>query len=141
MAEETVSCVAELLAPFPRHGKLVPSMLVRYGGPLTLASLELEEGRTVVDLDDPTTLLATDLRPSQVATRRRGRDPAAGRGDLRVPSEAVALRWGSTLESSWISWTVFDGVEDALDVAEAAELTVEHPFVLDAAEVLGLRLT
>jgi hypothetical protein len=138
VAEEAVSCVAELLAPFRGTGKLLPSMLVRYGRPLALASLELEEGVTVVDLDDPATLLATDLRPSQVATRRRGVTQRQAAEIYESHPEAVALRWWSTLESSWINWTVFDRVEDALDVGEVAELTIDHPVVREAADLLGL---
>lgn len=138
VAEEAVSCVAELLAPFRGTGKLLPSMLVRYGKPLALASLELEDGVTVVDLDDPSTLIATGLRPSQVATRRRTATQRQAAEIYESHPEAVAIRWWSTLESSWINWTLLDRAEAALDVSEVAELTVEHHVVLEAADLLGL---
>ncbi len=138
VTEEPVSAVAELLAPFRGTGRLLPSMLVRYGKPLALAALDLEDGATVVDLDDPSTLIATGLRPSRVATRRR---PVTQRQAAEVYEshpEAVAIRWWSTLESSWINWTLFDRAEGALEVGEVAELTVEHPVVAEAADLMGL---
>lgn len=138
VAEEAVSCVAELLAPFRGTGKLLPSMLVRYGKPLALASLELEDGVTIVDLDDPSTLIATGLRPSQVATRRRAATQRQAAEVYETHPEAVAIRWWSTLESSWINWTLFDRADATLGVGEVAELTIEHPVVHEAAELLGL---
>jgi hypothetical protein len=138
VAEEAVSCVAELLAPFRGTGKLLPSMLVRYGKPLALASLELGDGVTVVDLDDPSTLIATGLRPSQVATRRRTATQRQAADVYESHPEAVAIRWWSTLESSWINWTLFDRAEKALDVGDVDELTAEHPVVHEAADLMGL---
>jgi hypothetical protein len=138
VAEDAVSCVAELLAPFRGTGKLLPSMLVRYGKPLALAAIELEDGVTVVDLDDPSTLIATSLRPSQVATRRRSDTQEQAADVYESHPEAVAIRWWSTLESSWINWTLFDRAEGSLDLTDLDDLTVEHPVVLEAADLLGL---
>jgi hypothetical protein len=138
LAEEPVSCVAELLAPFRGTGRLLPSMLVRYGKPLALAALELEDGRTVIDLDEPSTLIATRLRPSQVATRKRTVTQSQAADVFESHPEAVAIRWWSTLESSWINWTLFDRAESALGLGEVAELTLGHSVVLEAADLLGL---
>jgi hypothetical protein len=138
VAEEPVSAVAELLAPFRGTGELLPSMLVRYGKPLALASLELRDGATVVDLDDPATLIATDLRPSQVATRHRTVTQRQAASVYESHPEAVAIRWWSTLESSWINWTLFDRAEGELEVEEVGELTVDHPVVVEVAESIGL---
>lgn len=138
VAEDPVSAVAELLAPFRGTGELLPSMLVRYGKPLALAAIELEDGVTVVDLDDPSTLIATNLRPSQVATRRRTVTQRQAADVYESHSNAVAIRWWSTLESSWINWTLFDRAEGVLAVGKVDELRAEHPVVLEAAELLGL---
>lgn len=138
VAEEAVSAVAELLAPFRGTGRLLPSMLVRYGKPLALAAIELEDGATVVDLDDPTTLIATGLRPSRVATRHRTVTQQQAAEVFESHPGAVAIRWWSTLESSWINWTLFDRAEDSLEPGEVTELTVEHPVVHEAADLLGL---
>jgi hypothetical protein len=138
VAEVAVAAVAELLAPFRGTGKLLPSMLVRYEKPLVLAGLELEDGLTVVDLDDPATLIATGLRPSLVATRRRAATQRQAAEVHESHPDAVGLRWWSTLESSWINWTLFDRAARSLGVAEVTELTVDHPVVADAANLLGL---
>ncbi|HKO38165.1 MAG TPA: RES family NAD+ phosphorylase [Solirubrobacterales bacterium] len=138
VAEDPVSAVAELLAPFRGTGKLLPSMLVRYDRPLALAAIELEDGATVVDLDDPSTLIATGLRPSQVATRKRTATQRQAADVYESHPEAVAIRWWSTLESSWINWTLFDRAEGSLEIGIVETLTVEHPVVLEAADLLGL---
>jgi RES domain len=140
VAEEPVSCVAELLAPFRGTGKLLPSMLVRYGKTLALSAIELEDGATVVDLDDPSTLIATDLRPSQVATRKRTVTQRQAAEVYEKHPGAMAIRWWSTLESSWINWTLFDRAAASLAVGEVDELNVEHQVVLEAADLLGLVL-
>lgn len=138
VAEEPVSAVAELLAPFRGTGRLLPSMLVRYGKPLSLAALDLDDGITVVDLDDPSTLLATGLRPSLVATRRRQATQRQAAEIYEAHAGAFGLRWWSTLESSWINWTIFDRAAPSLELAVTEELTVEHPIVHEAADLLGL---
>ena len=138
VAENAVAAVAELLAPFRGTGRLLPSMLVRYGTPLALASLELEDGLTVVDLDDPSTLIATDLRPSRVATRKRAATQAQAAEIYATHPTAIAIRWWSTLESSWINWTLFDRAEKVLDVGNVDEITVDHPVVHEAADLMGL---
>jgi RES domain len=140
VAEQAASAVAELLAPFRGTGKLLPSMLVRYGTPLALAALELEDGVTAIDLDDPATLIATALRPSQVATRRREATQRQAAEVYEAHPAALGIRWWSTLESSWINWTLFDRAAGSLEVREAEDLTVEHPVVAEAADLLGLRI-
>jgi RES domain len=140
VAEEPVAAVAELLAPFRGTGRLLPSMLVRFGMPLALASLRLEDGLTVVDLDDPATLLATGLRPSRVATRHRRATQEQAADLYEDHAAAVALRWWSTLESSWINWTLFDRAAPRLALEEARELSVDDPVVREAADLLGLAL-
>jgi hypothetical protein len=138
VAEEPVSAVAEMLAPFRGTGRLLPSMLVRYGKPLALAALELADGLTAVDLDEPSTLIATGLRPSRVATRRREVTQAQAADIHESHPEAIGIRWWSTLESSWINWTLFDRAAPALALGEVRELTVEDPAVHEAVDLLGL---
>ncbi|MGN6663309.1 MAG: RES family NAD+ phosphorylase [Solirubrobacterales bacterium] len=138
VGEEPVSAVAEMLAPFRGTGRLLPSMLVRHGKPLALAALELEDGLTAVDLDEPSTLIATGLRPSRVATRRREVTQAQAAEIHEAHPAAVGIRWWSTLESSWINWTLFDRAAPNLGLEAVEELAAEHPVVLEAADLLGL---
>ncbi|MGN6275552.1 MAG: RES domain-containing protein [Solirubrobacterales bacterium] len=137
-AEQPVSAVAEMLAPFRGTGRLLPSMLVRYGRPLSLVALQLEDGLTAVDLDEPSTLIATRLRPSLVATRKRAVTQPQAADAFEAHPAAVGIRWWSTLESTWINWTLFERAAAGLEVDETRELTVEDPVVAEAADLLGL---
>jgi hypothetical protein len=138
VSEEPLSAVAELLAPFRGTGTLLPSMLVRFGLPLALASLELAEVTTVVDLDDPLALSAEGLRPSQVATRRRSATQGQAAEIYASHPSAAAIRWWSTLEASWINLTLFERVVGALGLEKLAELRADDPVVMKAADLLGL---
>lgn len=137
-SEEPVSAVAEQLAPFRGSGTLDPSMLVRFGLPLALSALELGDGMSVVDFDDPQTLDEEGLRPSRVATRRRSATQLQAAEIYVAHSNAIGIRWWSTLEASWINWTMFDRAAAAFDLAETVRLDVGNPVVLEAADFLGL---
>lgn len=137
-AEEAVSAVAESLAAFRGTGRLTAPMLTHLGRPLALAELELSDEAVVVDLDDPNVLAAERLRPSGVATRARGVTQRLAADLYRAHADAVALRWWSTLEASWINRTLFDRAAPALAVAGIAELRLDDAVVRDAAALLGL---
>ncbi len=138
VAEDAVSAVAEALAAFRGTGHLTASMLEHLGRPLTLAQLALPAEAIVVDLDDPEVLAAEGLRPSSVATRARGFTQRLAADLHRAHPEAVALRWWSALEASWINLTLFDRAAPALSVTDVAELRVDDAVVRDAAALLGL---
>lgn len=138
VTEDPVSAVAEQLAPFRGAGTLLPSMLVRFELPLALAALELGDGVDAVDLDDPLVLAAEGLRPSQVATRVRSATQVQAAGIYATNPDAGAIRWWSTLEASWINWTLFDRVGPQLELTETTTLRVDAPVVLEAADFLGL---
>ncbi len=95
-----------------------------------------EDARPVCDLDDPRELAAQRLRPSRVITR-----------DYHV-SQAWALclfeaeqwsgvRWWSYHNARWSSMALWDGAIIAAHGIE--ELTLEHPALQEAAEVLRIR--
>lgn len=138
VSEDPVSAIAEQLAPFRGTGTLLPSMLVRFGLPLALASLDLPEAPTVVDLDDPITLDAEGLCPSQVATRQRSVTQIQVAEVHAAHPDVFAIRWWSTLEASWINWTVFDRAIGAVELKQTEKLGIADPVVLEAAEFLGL---
>jgi hypothetical protein len=138
LAEEPVSAVAEMLAPFRGSGRLLPSMLFRYGNRLTLAALRLADDLAPLDLDDPQILDAAGLRPSQVATRRRVLTQRQAAELYESEPEAVGLRWWSTLEASWINWTLFDRAAPGLELEGVRRLSHEDPVVLEAGALLGL---
>jgi hypothetical protein len=136
LTTEPVSGVVEQLARF-RGQRLVAGMLERRRLPLALAELELDDAETLVDLDDPSELRRRRLRPSAVATRRREvTQPQAL--ELYRAGTAAGLRWWSTYESLWTNVTLFDRAARSLHVNRVTRLTVEHPAVAEAAELLGV---
>lgn len=116
-------------------------MLVRFDLPLTLAALELADGIAAVDLDDPATLGEEGLRPSQVATRRRSATQVQAAEIHAAHADAIAIRWWSTLEASWINWTLLDRAAARLEPGETLRLTIDDQVVLEAADFLGLSPT
>lgn len=137
-SEDPVSAVAEQLAPFRGAGSLLASMLERMGLPLCLAALELRDGAVRINLDDPTVLHKEGLRPSQVATRRRSVTQLQAAEIHAAHTNAAALRWWSTLEASWINWTLFDRASRDLGLDGVDALTTESQVVREAAGLLGL---
>jgi len=138
VSEDPVSAIAEPMAAFRGAGPLTASMLTHLGRPLALAELELDDEAATVDLDDPKVLVAERLRPSRVATRTRAVTQELAADLYRAHQDAVGLRWWSTLESSWINWTLFDRAADALSLTEIAELRIDDQSVREAAAFLGL---
>lgn len=139
LADRELSGVVEQLARF-RGQPLIPSMLVRRGLPLALASLELDDDAELIDLDEPDVLKAEGLRPSVVATRIRDvTQPQALRLHDGHP-RAAGLRWWSVFESLWTNVTVFDRAGEALRLLDIRALTADDHAVTSAAEVLGLRV-
>ncbi len=138
VSHDPVSAVAEALAPFRASGTLSQGMLERAGLPLALARLELDDRARLVDLDDPRVLVSSGLRPSLVATRARAVTQAYAARLFDGTPDAVGLRWWSTLEASLINFTLFDRVAPHLSVGDVDQLTLAHPTVVEAAELLGL---
>jgi hypothetical protein len=133
------SALVETLAVF-RGQRLVPTMLRRRGLPLAVAEIELDEAAEIVDLDEPRTLVRERLRPSQVATRNREvTQPQALQLHERHP-RAAALGWWSTHEASWPNLTIFDRAAPLLRVRDVHAVTRGDAEVVEAAELLGLRL-
>jgi RES domain len=130
--------VSEAIQFFRGHS-LSNRDLRRPGGQVSaLATLELAEGLSLVDLDDPQSLLLRGLRPSRVATGERDVSQQVARG---VYSEGAAgLSWWSTIEASWTNLTLFDErCRRALTVADRpVPLTTKTPELLAAAERLGI---
>jgi hypothetical protein len=138
LADQETSAVVEQLARF-RTQRLQAALLRRRGLPLALAALELGDAMEIVDLDDPRVLVRERLRPSAVATRRRGVTQSQARTLHGAHPGAAALRWWSTFEASWANYTVFDRALPSLSVVAVRELTVEDDSVAAAADFLGLR--
>jgi RES domain-containing protein len=139
LADRETSCVVEQLARF-RTQRLQPALLRRRGLPLALATIELDDGSDVIDLDEPRTLSRERLRPSEVATRRRELTQSQALALHGAHPRAAALRWWSTFESLWANYTVFDRATRSLTLQDVRALDLGDAAVRDAAEHLGLRI-
>jgi hypothetical protein len=133
VSERPVSAVAEALAPFRGTGVLSAAMLSHAGRRLALARLELDEGGSLLDLDDPRVLARARLRPSQVATNVRGVTQAYAARLFEDHPAAVGLRWWSALEASLLNLTLYDRAALSLTLLDVDVFTLEHPAVLEAA--------
>jgi hypothetical protein len=83
-------------------------------------------------------LRAEGLRSSQVATRQRSVTQGQVAEIHASHPAAIAIRWWSTLEASWINWTLFERVSAELELGGLTELTTDDPVVSEAADLLGL---
>jgi RES domain len=139
VSRDPVSPVAELLKDVPL-GVLQPSLLEHEGHPYALVALDESSLEEVLDLDDPRTLVAREIRPSGVATGDR---TVTQRMALEVYQEgASGIAWWSTIEASWINLTLFaERAADRLHVTgEPEPLGPSHPVVREAAETVGVIL-
>lgn len=102
----SVSAVAEALKSF--RGQTVPGSLFERtdGNNIALATLTLDDGTTLVDLDDATELAHRRITPSHVASIDRPTTQAIAR---RIFDEGAAgIAWWSALKSSWKNATLFE---------------------------------
>ncbi|HYZ11308.1 MAG TPA: RES domain-containing protein [Actinomycetota bacterium] len=133
------SPVAEILRDYA--ARALPSQpLFREGAPSRLVAIDESAVGELLDLDDPRSLVARELRPSGVATRNRDRTQRVA---LRLYEEGVTgFEWWSTIEASWINVTLFEErVAGRLEVVgEPEPLTLDHPAVREAAEAVGVLL-
>ena len=139
-SESETGVVAEALARFQNAGPLTPGSLRRNGLALALARLELPDEAEVIDLDSPRVLGREKLRPSQIATRERARTQADASALYARHPDAVALRWWSTLESSWLNLTIFGRGRLRIRLREVRAIQLGDPAVAEAAEILALEL-
>jgi hypothetical protein len=139
LSDRPESCIAEQLAAF-RGQRLTASMLRRRELPLAVARLEIRDTAMLLDLDDPAVLRRERLRPSQVATRRRSVTQPQALSLYRRHPRVAGLRWWSSWEALWANVTVFDRAAGGLRTIEVTELSLDHPRLLDAADLFGLRV-
>lgn len=137
LAAAAASALVEQLAPL-RGNVLRPDFLVRRGLPLGLAAIELDHGAELIDLDDPAVLSANDLRPSQVATRRREITQPQALELYRRHERVAGLRWWSTFEALWTNVTLFDRAAPLLRLVDVRRVDINDEALREAADFLGL---
>ncbi len=102
-------------------------------GQRALATYELPDRASVLDLDDPEALQRLGLRPSDVVTRDRD---VTQRWALMAYRERrwTGVRWWSYYDPRWYSYGLWD--RRHLAVIGVERLSLEHPAVVEAASVL-----
>lgn len=102
--------------------------------------VEYEHTGPVVELDDAAFLAARGYRPSDIVARNRSRSHEIAL-ELWL-DEVRALRWWSYHRPEWRVLSMWAAVDDprpwdgVIDVVSSSELSVDHPAVVVAAEVL-----
>ena len=139
LAEAADHAVGEVLQGF-RGRPLRDSALRRFGHPLALVRIEVPDdaAQGIVDLDDPSRLLALSLHPSDVASddRARTREIATRLRD----GGATGLRWWSRLTGDWHGVVLFlsGAPVERLTIGRPEVLTRDHPAVVAACRQLGI---
>lgn len=102
-------------------------------GSRALASYELPDGASVLDLDDADALKRLHLRPSDVVTRDRA---VTQRWALAAYQEGrwIGVRWWSYHDPKWYSYGLWDHRQ--LSLMQVDALTIRHPALVEAAAVL-----
>jgi hypothetical protein len=140
-SQQPEGAVGEILG---NHTQVREAMFVWQGRPdlrRHLVTLEVDDVR-LLDLDDAATLVEVGLRPSDVVRRNRETTRRLGlrRYLERERTGESGLRWWSYHHPDWTPVMLWSRDESTwfphVRVVDTAELTLEHPDVVVAAEAL-----
>jgi len=134
LGDSPAGAVAEYLGDYPRWTPAVLQLTPAAppGSSVALARFELR--RPVLDLDDPEVLSEWNLRPSEVVTRDRQVTQQWARA-IYDTQEYAGVAWWSYREPRWASLGLWD-ISDVHWDGQAEELTLDHPALLEAGDVL-----
>lgn len=135
-----ISAVAERIIRF-RGAILEDADLRRPDGSFdVLLAIDGERVGPIIDLDEPREMARRGLRPSTVATRARTPTQELARAIYKEGGPGFA--WWSTIEAAWSNVTLFaERVGRSARVAVKPQaLTVDHPAVVEAADLTGVRI-
>lgn len=135
-ADHPACAVAERFASLPRWtADMLEPGTAFPGARYALARLVITRPR-ILDLDEPAELVSRALRPSLVATRARETTQRWARA-IHAERAWHGVRWWSVHEASWGAVGLWDA--RAVRVASIEPLSLAHPALAEAAEVLGAR--
>ena len=135
-SESETATIVEQLARY-QGSVFLPGMLMKRGLALGLAGIETPD-TGFIDLDEPATLAAEELRPSLVATHERAITQTQALELHDRHREAPGLRWWSTFEALWANFTIFDRARTSLRLVGVRALAPDDPAVEGAADFLGM---
>jgi hypothetical protein len=138
-SETPEHAVGEMIQHY--RGQVLGEADLRIGGHvLALVDLTLagEVRDRLLDLCDPEVLVRLRLRPDETASNDRKVTQSI---TARVHGAAYAgLRWWSALSGDWHMIVLFrDRVDPAPIYGRPEPLTMDHPAVVEAARILGIR--
>ena len=140
LAESPEHAIGEMLQTV-QNQRVSSDVLRRAGLPLSLVSVSLPDGTRaeLADLCDPETLAGENLRPDRLASRHRWVTQPLARN---VWSRGFAgLRWWSSFWGDWHTVVLFVArVRGQMRFGEPSVLTPDSPHVIDASNLLGIRL-
>jgi hypothetical protein len=141
-ARSPESAVAEVIQAYRGRDLWDADLVLVDGSVQTLAAFDDGAVGPILDLDDPTVLVAQRWRPSGVASRDRSiTQPIAVRA---FQDGAHGLSWWSTLDAGWTNVTLFAerviGPGLLVVAGEPERLTTGHPVLVAAAEHLSIGL-
>jgi hypothetical protein len=124
-----------------RGQRILPAHLNRAGFPLALVEVRFPpaSARKLADLCDPAHLAATGTAPDTTASRSRGRTQPIARSAWDGGHHG--LRWWSSFWGEWHTVVLFTArLQDRLRFGEPEVLTLAHPAVREAADLLGMEV-
>ncbi|HSW31822.1 MAG TPA: RES family NAD+ phosphorylase [Longimicrobiales bacterium] len=140
LAERPAHAVGEMLQPW-RGQRILPAHLNRAGFPLALVEVRFPpaSARKLADFCDPAHLAATGTAPDTTASRSRGRTQPIARSAW--DSGHHGLRWWSSFWGEWHTVVLFTArLPGRLRFGEPEVLTLAHPAVREAADLLGMEV-
>ncbi len=135
------SAVGAIAESFYNKQRWIPEVfLTPTGQPRALAVCELDDERTLLDLDDARVLTRLDVRPSQVVVQDLATTQDIARDFYAETSDTHAgvSWWSSQLpsETSVMLWGAEGAVPEGLKLVGIEQLSATHPAVVDAASRL-----
>lgn len=113
------------------------------GAVRSLVTFEADPSPAVLDLDDPSVLVARGIRPTEVVGRDRERTREIALS-VWLENRWEGLRWWSWWRPSWRNQVLWAPLNEPapwpLSVAAVEPLHLRHPAVLVAADVLRRRV-
>jgi hypothetical protein len=116
---------AGMLRPLPRGERRV------------LASYELSDRAPICDLNDPREMIRQGLGPPAIATRER-RVTQAWASRIFSKHAFYGIAWWSHCDARWTTFGVWD--RSAIASFGIAELSLTHPAIVEAAEIMDVRI-
>ena len=135
------SAVGAIAESFYNKQRWIPEVfLTPAGQPRALAIFELDEDRTLLDLDDARVLTKLEVRPSQIVVQDIGTTQNIAREFYAntAGTHSGVSWWSSQLpaETSVMLWGVDGAVPTGLKLVGIEQLSESHPAVIEAASRL-----